>query len=319
VLFRSYDIERSGAEWWTLILETKDSSSTTTKQEFKTDPDEKHHPVDDDEDDEDDEIGMHFDADYGLEEQLPNYMLHPRIATITYLTDSGVPTLILNKKSPPPADLQKLSLDGNITKGWLSCPSIGKHTAFDGRFLHGAPAGFFPAARNSVKEDVQSSKRRKVHDNEASYPVPGTTVTKRVTLLVNIWINHCPQDAEILDDDVCSMLTPVWSSEDPHPNPILWTLPNVNTSDAVPTTTVAIAKSRAEEAGVESLILCNHNVVLHFRSSEKDLLSVVKDAKNTDTQSIEIDFEPGALFLEVGDELDDESVDEGNEVITIDS
>lgn len=74
---------------------------------------------------------------YRLEEQIPNYHVHPRVATVTYLSDTGVPTLILGKCSPPPTDPEKKSLDGSINKAWLSHPSAGKHIAFDGRYLHG--------------------------------------------------------------------------------------------------------------------------------------------------------------------------------------
>ena len=46
-----YDPERSGAEWWTLVLDTPSNGES---------------PNDDgDDDEEDDEVGIHFDADYG--------------------------------------------------------------------------------------------------------------------------------------------------------------------------------------------------------------------------------------------------------------
>ena len=50
-----YDAERSGAEWWTLVLDTP-----TGEAPPKDDEDD-----DDDDDEEDDEVGIHFDADYG--------------------------------------------------------------------------------------------------------------------------------------------------------------------------------------------------------------------------------------------------------------
>ena len=45
-----YDPERSGAEWWTLVLDTSSAEAA---------------PLKSDDSDEDDEVGMHFDADYG--------------------------------------------------------------------------------------------------------------------------------------------------------------------------------------------------------------------------------------------------------------
>jgi hypothetical protein len=296
-----YDIERSGAEWWTLVLETNSSMNGKTKDKVNEDMEE--------DDDDDDEIGMHFDADYGLEEQLPNYMIHPRIATVTYLSDVGVPTLILDKKSPPPSDIQKLSLGGDITRGWLSYPSTGKHTAFDGRFLHGAPSSFFPADTHE-SEDESKPKRRKVNlddDTSGSQPInSATNKDKRITLLVNIWINHCPLDAEIMDEELSSQLSPVWTSQDT-PSPIGWALPSVTKSDHVPVTHVDVATDVSDKAGIETTVLCNHNIVLHFHSSQKDLDSAVQKVKEVQSKSLEIVFGPGALELEVGDVLESDS------------
>ena len=115
-----WDPERSGSEWWTLVLDSGDSNG---KAPVSGDDDGD----DDEEEEEEEEVGFHFDADYGLEEQLPNFLLHPRVSTITYLSDTGVPTLILDKRSPPPSDKDKSSLKGNINTGWLSHPSFGKH------------------------------------------------------------------------------------------------------------------------------------------------------------------------------------------------
>ena len=50
-----YDPERSGAEWWTLVLDTP---SVGEHQNGKNEDGS-------DDDDDDDEVGMHFDADYG--------------------------------------------------------------------------------------------------------------------------------------------------------------------------------------------------------------------------------------------------------------
>jgi hypothetical protein len=198
-----YDPERSGAEWWTLILDTPSGEAPQKGDE------------DDDDDEEDDEVGIHFDADYGtyfritgshshlrlcissmltlafsvqgLEEQLPNFMLHPRVATITYLSDSGVPTLILNKRSPPPSDHEKKSLNGSINKAWLSHPYFGKHVAFDGRFLHGAPGKYFQSVnKDSFSVSGPKSKRLKSDENGTK----SNHGDKRITFLVNVSVKH---------------------------------------------------------------------------------------------------------------------------------
>ena len=51
-----YDPERSGAEWWTLVLDTP---SVGESQIGKNEDEENNN------EDEDDEVGIHFDADYG--------------------------------------------------------------------------------------------------------------------------------------------------------------------------------------------------------------------------------------------------------------
>jgi hypothetical protein len=123
----------------------------------------------------------------GLEEQLPNFMLHPRVATITYMSDTGVPTLILNKRSPPPSDLEKKSLNGSINKAWLSHPRFGKHVAFDGRFLHGAPGKYFQSVnKDSLSVSEPKSKRLKGDYHGANNKI----IEKRITFLVNVSARH---------------------------------------------------------------------------------------------------------------------------------
>lgn len=197
--------EQSGSEWWTLVMDTGKSNASSNDNIDEND--------DSEEDDDDDDVGMHFDADYGLEEQVPNLLLHPRLATVTYLTDFGTPTLILDQRSPPPADKDKKTLEGSIRKGWLSHPIQGKHIAFDGRLLHGAPSTFFPQVsgdsngiiRKAVpRVDEPPNKKAKISDEDLPREEP--LHQKRITLLVNIWINHCPLDAEPLDDEIIMQL-----------------------------------------------------------------------------------------------------------------
>ena len=127
----TFNPSQSGANWWTLVMDdnTGDTTASASAAGAKTTGLEDE----DEGDDDDDEVGLHFDADYELEEQTGNILLHPRVATVTYLSDHGAPTLILEQKSPPMEDLKKTTLEKGINKAWLSHPRIGKHTAFDGR------------------------------------------------------------------------------------------------------------------------------------------------------------------------------------------
>mmetsp|Transcript_16025 Transcript_16025/g.37794 ORF Transcript_16025/g.37794 Transcript_16025/m.37794 type:complete len:414 (-) Transcript_16025:75-1316(-) len=144
-----YDVARSGVEWWTLVMDAAD------------------------------EVGWHWDRDYGLEEDT-DFKLHPHIATVTYLSDEGAPTTILevvqcgNDQLPGSLPLEALH---------VSKPQVGKHISFDGRFLHAAPAEM--ADFMSPKPDGEKS-------SEAEAPAEAKAGAKRYTLLANVWLNHKP-------------------------------------------------------------------------------------------------------------------------------
>lgn len=132
-----FDARRSGAEWWTMVIGASR-----------------------------DAVGLHWDRDYNLEAD-HGVNVHPAFATVTYLSDVGHPTVILENAAPvlatdpPPAGARAVHV------AW---PRAGKHVSFDGRWLHGVPGGV-PAAR------------------------PGSEEELRVTFLVNVWLNHVPASA----------------------------------------------------------------------------------------------------------------------------
>ena len=216
-----YKPAESGAEWWTLVMgDDETDKNNDTKQ--KTEKIASENGEEGEEEDEEDEVGWHFDADYGLEDQAPGLLLHPRVATVTYLSNEGAPTVILDCKTPHQGNIQ--ALDGEkISQAWVSYPRVGKHLAFDGRLLHGAPAAVFPslqalsapiAKSTDNKGDEPPTKRAKTDPAETA--TPGSLACKnnnkqRVTLLVNVWLNHCPLDAELLDDDIVEQMESPWT------------------------------------------------------------------------------------------------------------
>jgi len=104
---KGYDAARSGAEWWTLVIENED------------------------------DVGFHWDRDYELEGG-SDILVHPHLATVTYLGAAlGAPTLMVDRVSPvdPHAPIE-----GPVTQLFVSRPAPGRHVSFDGRLLHGAPA-----------------------------------------------------------------------------------------------------------------------------------------------------------------------------------
>lgn len=327
--------ECSGAEWWTLILDQDEDGE--------------------DEEGQDDEIGMHFDADYGLEEQMKNLMLHPRLSTVTYLTSVGVPTLVLDVKSPQPPlghsmDTAVAELQGTVERGWLSSPSIGKHIAFDGRLLHGAPGAFFPAA---VKEHV--SKTQGITESESPSTLKRTKTeehqegrfsNKRITFLVNIWLNHCPLDAEILNQDVCDQMKTPWKiiNERQHVEVnslnghvgkrqlgeeavFQWRCPpHISTDDGdkciIPDKIESIKlestkedpKQQEEDPNLmEEAIIGHHHVTFSLSSSIIERCKEVASHIGVDGSSVQLQFEQDSFQIIVGEECESEQDDDDSE------
>ena len=293
--------EQSGAEWWTLVLDTdkeKESGQPVADTTKKRDSSEKDDDEEEEEEEADeDEVGMHLDADYGLEDQSPNLLLHPRVATVTYLTNRGAPTVVLDRRSPPMQDVQKTSLQGSVSKVWISHPQVGKHIAFDGRLLHGAPATFFPPMAMSQPEEDGSDRQSKR---------PKTvTCSQRITLLVNIWVNHCPLDAEILDDEICDKLCPV---SDPTTQSIedkrlyfkwTWTQPNVS---ALPELTrLHLEPSKDDPAGEEEVVICNRLVSIMYNVNMEELHRSTRSG-----ELLLLDLAMDALSINVGEEVKDD-------------
>jgi hypothetical protein len=106
------------------------------------------------------DVGAHFDKDYGAEDRSEHF--YPTLGTVTYLCGSGAaPTLFF--------DCCEDELPKRIGKAFASKVEPGKHVVFDGRLLHAATTTLASPG--------------------------GGEGQKRVTLLVNIWLNHKPSDA----------------------------------------------------------------------------------------------------------------------------
>ena len=336
--------EQSGAEWWTLVLDNQTETNTTPSSQTKNDTTTTNHDTftttttnhdNEEEEEEGDEVGLHFDADYGLEDQAPNLLLHPRLATVTYLSNYGAPTVILERKSPPPNDPSKQSLQGPISKGWLSHPQVGKHLAFDGRLLHGAPATFFPSKPNSQPQQQDdgdkkpSSKEPQAKRAKREEQVVVDNETRRITLLVNIWVNHCPLDAEPLEDDICQQLTPPIKTTNDTKNKsndqngeTNETTKNVSlpflSSKGMPLDQspkchkVVLSPCPSDPAGEEEFVLCGRLVTAKYEASMEALHQASIGAPAND-DLVELDFQDGALVLEVGDMVEEEDDDDDND------
>jgi hypothetical protein len=142
-----FEAALSGAEWWTQVVDSED------------------------------DIGFHWDRDYGHEGSTGEN-LYPHLATVTYLTSRGGPTVILNNIGLQNSDDNH---SGPANEAVISKPVVGKHIKFDGRLLHAAPSNLISKV---LSDGIELPKG--VITSEKS---------KRVTFLVNIWLNHIPQQA----------------------------------------------------------------------------------------------------------------------------
>lgn len=183
-----YDKRNSGSEWWVQIRpkikKGKQIYISTANGEGKhaIEQDENiatkngNHMVDDDVH----SILFHWDKDEELRGLTGGALfVHPHLSTVTYLTDRvGAPTMIL----PCLADCTTGAPEFRCIDHsyFVSCPKVGKHISFDGRFLHAAPSQL--VLTSASLEDML------LNGTSAS----GGSPSSRITFLVNIWLNHRP-------------------------------------------------------------------------------------------------------------------------------
>ena len=187
-----FDAQRSGAEWWTQVVESSR------------------------------DIGFHFDRDYELHHE-EGVCVHPHLATVTYLSaEGGAPTVVLPVASPLMAADVAGACSGPVRSAHACYPQPGWHLAFDGRLLHGAPAALAARPRLSGSKRARNSERegRTAHAAGEGAVVTARAETgvgaaegtaeaspPRVTLLVNIWLHWLPLGADPVHTEVAERLS----------------------------------------------------------------------------------------------------------------
>jgi len=182
-----YDPETSGAEWWVQLRPSPPGTG-------------RYSMLANDNDDDDDDmaksgISFHWDKDEDLRLMCGGSMhIHPHVSTVTYLTDLGAPTVVVSKRVDPmtgehvvPETNDDGSSQSNVVEGYVSWPERGKHLSFDGRYLHAAPSdvmeeGLFERQCSYDVTSEMDDKTKKVLGRKH----------RRVTFLVNIWLNYKP-------------------------------------------------------------------------------------------------------------------------------
>jgi hypothetical protein len=142
-------------------------------------------------------ISFHWDKDEDLRIACGAHV-HPHLSTVTYLTNYGGPTLCLNHCVH---NLTGEWLQNESPTAFVSWPRQGKHLSFDGRFLHAAPAELMP---EGLWEDQQQVKNETV---DAADSKKAIRRHRRVTFLVNIWVNYKPFNVEPFPESMVSKMS----------------------------------------------------------------------------------------------------------------
>lgn len=144
-----------------------------------------------------------------------------------------------------------------------------------------------PRSKKTENNDSKPSNKQKT-ENEVTDP-------RRVTFLVNIWLNHCPLDAELLEDVVANQLkTPT--------NKGLWNI-SLDTPDDLESRLIGVDKE--DPAGEEETVICNHTVTLFYNEKMEKQHEISIEATKK-KKSYALDFSVGSLRLETGELVSDE-------------
>jgi hypothetical protein len=200
-----YDKETSGAEWWVQIRPSPPAGRYSMHAFADTDND----TYDGEDDTAKAGISFHWDKDEDLRLLTGGSVyIHPHLSTVTYLTDLGAPTMVLSKRvdAMTGAHVSDIDDDGNLcnVNGLVSFPIQGKHLSFDGRYLHAAPSdlltdGLFEEQCKVDKPDDMDKKGMKLLERRH----------RRVTFLVNIWLNYKPFNVNPFPETMISNLSKV--------------------------------------------------------------------------------------------------------------
>ncbi|KAL7550710.1 hypothetical protein ACHAWF_013924 [Thalassiosira exigua] len=168
-----YDPATSGAEWWVQI---RPSPPGTGRYSMLAADDDAAKAG----------ISFHWDKDEDLRLMCGGSMyVHPHLSTVTYLTDLGAPTMVVSKRVDPVTG--RHVCDEGPVEGYVSWPRRGKHLSFDGRYLHAAPSDLM---EEGLFEEQCRFEATEGMDETAKKVL--TRRHRRVTFLVNIWLNYKP-------------------------------------------------------------------------------------------------------------------------------
>jgi len=175
------DHSTSGAEWWCQVRPSPPSGRYAATDNTSGLSKEG--------------VVFHYDKDEDLNE-MSGIHVFPHVSTVTYLTDLGAPTVILDRfVDSIQGGGSTQSNGGVVEKGVISYPAGGKHVCFDGRSLHAVVACF---KSKSLDEELEGYAKSlgEPEKNRGSAIRRG----RRITFLVNVWVNYKPIGVERWDN-----------------------------------------------------------------------------------------------------------------------
>ena len=197
-----FDAATSGAEWWVQIRPSPDktgryamhcpSTNTTT-----ADDDELFRKG----------ISFHWDKDEDLRLLCGgNTYVHPHLSTVTYLTCLGAPTVCLNYRVDNWTGAVVAPTPKEGVEAYVSFPRAGKHLSFDGRFLHAAIPDFLEDGEFE-RQYAMPSCETDGEKGTAQVSTRDRRRHRRVTFLVNIWLNYKPFNVELFPDPMLDKMS----------------------------------------------------------------------------------------------------------------
>jgi hypothetical protein len=170
-----------GAEWWVQVKPISTAPVVT--------PNAKEFDAFENDSDSIEAIDLHYDKD---EEMADSFGLgiFPSLSTVTYLTESEnvPPTIVFSRRYDEDSE--------NIANMFINHPATTKHIVFDGRLLHGAPSHVL------LRQQMPNQMKNISDDEVVTGNEDPIAPTMRITLLVNIWLNHKPYCVNVLPNPI---------------------------------------------------------------------------------------------------------------------
>ena len=231
-----YDPSTSGAEWWVqirpsppggrykmLVQDAKREEEKCTEKRKNVETAENNNinekrksdnvilPTTENEEITDKGICFHWDKDEDLRLLMGGDMyIHPHISTVTYLTHIGAPTMALNYRVNSFTGEYITPNEDEHVEGYISWPKKGKHLSFDGRYLHAAPSNFMKKGLFEKQIELPLDHIPQINEDKLATEKKNKILKRRhrrVTFLVNIWLNYKPFNVDIFPESMIDKLS----------------------------------------------------------------------------------------------------------------